>query len=537
MSKDTAGSAGTSLAEGADFARIFEAAPNPVLLLRADAPRFTIVAVSDAYLQATETVRGAMIGRGLFEVFPDNPHDGGATGVSDLRASLDRVLRDGAADAMGVQKYDIPVRDGSGQFTVKYWSPLNTPVMGSDGQTAFILHRVEDITDFILSRERTSAAFVREIESAHAKTDRMEAEVMRGGVQIKEANRELKQALERLSEANERLKTTDRLKSEQLDVAIAAARLGLWALDLRTNILTTSDICRRDYGWLSPEPFTYADLLELIHPDDKPLRDVKVAEAFATGRDLEIDYRIIRPNGELAWMHVRGRAEYDADGVPVGAMGVSADVTQRKLAEERQNTLIAELNHRVKNTLASVQSIALQTSLATQDPAEFVAAFDGRIRALVGAHDLLTANAWQAASLWDVVSRTLAPYRARDGADERVGYAGPLMRFHPEAAVTLHMALHELATNAVKYGALSTPAGKVSVTWTVDRAADPAVVEIVWRERGGPPVVAPAHRGFGANLLERGLARELGGRVDMRFEPEGLVCVMRFAMSAKLGPG
>lgn len=527
----------TALADGADFARIFDAAPNPVMLLSADAPRFTIVAVSDAYLQATETTRAAMIGRGLFEVFPDNPLDGEATGVSDLRSSLDRVLRDGAADAMGVQKYDIPVRDGSGNFTVKYWSPLNTPVTGADGRVAFILHRVEDITDFILMRERTSAAFVREIETAHVKADRMEAEVLRGGVQIKEANRELKQAVERLSEANERLMDRDRLTTGQLDVAIAAARLGLWAIDLRANVLTTSDICRRDYGWLTSEPFTLQDLLSLIHPEDRPLRDVKVAEAFATGRDLEIDYRIIKPSGELAWIHVRGRAEYDADGVPVGAIGVSADVTQRKQAEERQNALIAELNHRVKNTLASVQSIALQTSLSTRDPAEFVAAFDGRVRALVGAHDLLAANAWQAASLWDVVSRTLAPYFARDGADERVAYSGPPLRFHPEAAVTLHMALHELATNAVKYGALSTPVGTVSVTWTVDRERDPAVVEIVWREQGGPPVAAPTQRGFGANLLERGLARELGGSVEMRFEPQGLVCVMRFAMSAKLGPG
>jgi PAS domain S-box-containing protein len=425
---------------------------------------------------------------------------------------------------MGVQKYDIPVRDDPGRFEVKYWSPVNTPVMCADGEIDFIIHRVEDVTEFVLMRERAVAA----------DADRMEAEVLRGGVQIKAANRDLKHSLEQLTEANAKLKDHDRLQAEQLDVAISAAQLGLWALDLRTNMLTTSEVCRRDYGWLSPEPFTLEALLGLIHPEDRPRRDRMVAEAFATGRDLQIDYRVIRPDGETVWMHVRGRAEYDPDGTPIGAIGVSADVTARKLAEERQNRLIAELNHRVKNTLASVQSIALQTGLTTHSPEEFLAAFDGRMRALVGAHDLLTSNAWQAASLEDVVRRTLAPYAARDGVGNRLAVEGPSIRFHPETAVTLHMAMHELATNAAKYGALSTPAGSVAVTWTVDRSTDPATVEIVWREQGGPPVVAPTRRGFGTNLLERGLARELGGSVTMAFALEGLVCVMRFAMSDKL---
>lgn len=507
--------------DGIALRQIFEATPNPYLLLLPDSPLFTIAAVNDAYLMATSTERDRIVGRPLFEVFPDNPHDIGATGVSDLRSSLERVLRDGAADGMGVQKYDIPLRDGSGRFEVKYWSPVNTPVFGADGRIVYIIHRVEDVTEFILAREQAAAT-----------AERMEAEVLRGGAQIKDANRELKHALERLAEANAKLQATDRVKTEQLDVALNAARLGTWALDFVTGEFVTSDVCRQDYGWASDEPFTYPAMLNLIHPDDRDRRERQVAEALANREDLEIEYRITQPAGDIIWMMVRGRAEYDQDGQPVRATGVSLDVTQRKRAEERQAVLIAELNHRVKNTLASVQSVALQTSMAVSDPREFFIAFDGRVRALVMAHDLLTANAWQGSRLEDVVKRTLAPYAARNGVGHRVEMQGPSLRLRPEAAVTLHMAFHELATNAAKYGALSVPDGAVTVDWVVE-TGDPASVIITWAERGGPPVTAPTRRGFGSNLLETGLARELGGKVKLSFEPAGVICEMRFGFSTK----
>jgi two-component sensor histidine kinase len=532
MNQDAASPARTAQLGEEDLGRIFEAAPNPYLLLRADAPRYTIAAVNQAYLHATGTERSAIIGCGLFEVFPDNPHDGEATGVSDLRSSLDRVLREGEPDGMGVQKYDIPVRDGSDAFEVKYWSPVNTPVHRPDGAIDYIIHRVEDVTEFILMRERKDAEFAKKIETVTAKAERMEAEVLRGGAQIKAANRDLKQALERLAEANARLQDVDRLKTIQLDIAINAARLGAWALDSATGELVTSDVCRSDYGWTSDAPFTYPDMLALIHPADRERRERLVAQAFAARQDLDVEYRVNRPDGETVWLLVRGRAEYGADGQPVRSMGVSLDITQRKRAEERQNALIAELNHRVKNTLSSVQSIALQTSIAAPSPRDFVAAFDGRIQALVAAHDLLTANAWQGAGLADVIRRTLAPFAARN-VGHRLEVSGPPIRLGPEAAVTFHMAFHELATNAAKYGALSIPGGSVAVAWTVDRTADPPMIEIGWTEQGGPPVAPPTRRGFGSNLLQAGLAREFGGKVDLRFEPDGLVCEMTFASSPR----
>src|SRR5688500_16493816 len=135
-----------------DFRRLFEATPAPYLVLRSD-PVFTIVAVNDAYLAATGTQRERIVGHGLFEVFPDNPADPTATGVNDLRASLERAIRDGVQDVMGVQKYDIPRRGDDG-FEVRYWSPVNSPVRGPNGRITFVIHRVEDVTEFVLTRER-----------------------------------------------------------------------------------------------------------------------------------------------------------------------------------------------------------------------------------------------------------------------------------------------------------------------------------------------------------------------------------------------
>ena len=145
------------MASAIDFQAIFDAGPAPYLLLCADPPRYTIADVNRAYLGATGTDREALVGRGLFEVFPENPDEHAENGPSDLRTSLDRVLRDGVADVMGIQKYDIPLRDGSGQFEVRYWSPINTPIADDAGEVRHILHRVEDITDFILAREELGA--------------------------------------------------------------------------------------------------------------------------------------------------------------------------------------------------------------------------------------------------------------------------------------------------------------------------------------------------------------------------------------------
>lgn len=327
-----------------------------------------------------------------------------------------------------------------------------------------------------------------------------------------------------------------RQTEQQLEVALQAARMGTWAIDLATNELTTSELCRKDYGWPLDRTMTHDDLLGLIHPDDRQKREELILAAMTARQDLEVEYRVIRPDGEVVWILVRGRADYDADGRPFRAQGVSLDITDRKRAEERQRVLVAELNHRVKNTLAIVQSLALQTHRNTDNPVAFMEALNARVRALAKAHDLLTENSWEGALLKDVIGRTLEPYATGASANRRIAIAGPPLRLNPETAVVLNMAFHELVTNAAKYGALSAPGGEVSVVWVIDGASEPALIEIVWREAGGPAVSPPARRGFGTHVLEAGLAHELDGKVTMDFRPEGLLCRMRYTASEKMRP-
>jgi len=333
--------------------------------------------------------------------------------------------------------------------------------------------------------------------------------------------------------ATERGRAALRQSEQQLELAIRAGRLGNWVLDLKTKRLAASEFFRATFGVGPEEAFDrYQELAARVHPDDRARQQKEMDKAIAQRTDLESEYRTVTPDGETRWILVRGRADYDDEGAPTRITGVSLDITARKSADERQRLLLDELNHRVKNTLATVQSIAIQTR-RTADSASFEAAFLSRIAALGQAHDLLTEVSWDGAALKDVIARTLAPYLA-DGDAERVALSGPNVRLGPNAAVSLTMAFHELATNAGKYGSLSVVAGRVNVAWEVDSLIDPTVVEIDWRETGGPPVSQPSRRGFGSRLVETGLAREFDGQVELTFAPEGLRCHMHLPLSRKM---
>ncbi len=219
------------------------------------------------------------------------------------------------------------------------------------------------------------------------------------------------------------------------------------------------------------------------------------------------------------------------DGQIEGVVGVSVEITERKRAEERLLLMVNELNHRVKNTLATVQSIASQT-LRSADPA-MRRVLDGRLQALAAAHDVLTQEGWQGAALDDVVAVALAPFGGRD--HDRFRVFGPAIRLLPRAALALAMGLHELATNALKYGALSPGAaeGRVALTWST--AGDRLHLE--WREQGGPAVAQPSRQGFGTRLVERSLAQDLDGTVSIAFAPDGVICTIDAALAEIGMPG
>jgi len=933
-----------------DFERIFDASPTPYMLLRSDPPTYTIAAVNKAYLAATNTEYAGMVGHGLFEVFPENPDDVRVSGPSDLRISLDRVLRDRRADVMGIQKYDIPLRDGREGFEPRYWSPTNVPVIDERGSVPYILHRAEDVTEFILAGEGDDPAG----SGTQSREDRMEAEVRRASAELKDSNRTLKSVSDELEEANARLEGIDRLKTEffsnvshefrtpltlmlgpldelmemaqpdeqrqltataqrnarrllklvntlldfsrieagrtrarfvatdlalltaelasSFDSACSDAGIGLvidcpplggpvavdpdmWekivlnllsnafkftfdgeiAIRLRTEgdhvVLTVRDsgvgipepelaliferfhrvegqrgrsyegsgiglslvrelarmlggdiavtseegagtqftvtiprvradadqagnppappapnqvarhaavYARQAEDWLvedrdlapppgaettateegvgqgrrvllvddnvdmrtyiarilskagyevqtvgdadaalvalgegaqpdlvlsdvmmpgsmdgfgllrtlraSPatetlpvmllsaragmeariegldagadeyivKPFgsrellaridsalrlgalrheearrqrelvaaraearlrvamdtarmgevlfdltagtlvhstgfaalyhqpadrqmTLADVLGATHPEDRAaLREALAQVDDGRAAHLEVEHRILWPNGTIHWLSGRiGMGSAGAGDVPV-VTGVFLDISERKWVEEQQKLLLDELNHRVKNTLSTVLSIAVHSRSGAKTLEEFDPLFEGRITALAGAHDLLTQASWESASLTDVVGQTLRPFGPMKGETARVHYGGPLVRLSPNAAVTLNMAFHELATNAAKFGALSVAEGRLDVDWTIDRACDPPVVDLTWRERDGPPVTPPRSRGFGTKLVDQGVSRELDGKVALHYEPEGFSGHIRLPVSQKV---
>ncbi len=327
---------------------------------------------------------------------------------------------------------------------------------------------------------------------------------------------------------------------ERLKFALDSGRLGSWELDVATRDYLASDICKANYGRRPDEDFGFADLVASVHPGDRARMTAAIEDAIRNGSEYDIEYRVRTPGGETRWVHARGRAAQTADqtldhGGARRMAGVSLDITERKRAEERQKLLVNELNHRVKNTLVSVQSIASQTLRTTETPEAFRDAFEGRIMALSHTHDLLTEQNWEGASLREIFDFELEAFAARD----RIGfdYARDL-QLSPKATVAFGMAVHELATNALKYGALSVPGGAVRVVWALepsadgDSAEDGPYLRLTWTERGGPPVTPPTRRGFGARLLEKGLAGELSAQVDLAYDSLGLVCTMRLPIRA-----
>ncbi len=251
-------------------------------------------------------------------------------------------------------------------------------------------------------------------------------------------------------------------------------------------------------------------------------------EQHVSFRDFE--YRRINDKGKAVWMSVSGDPIFDADGKFKGYRGTGRNIAEQKAWDETQRLLVSELNHRVKNTLATVQAIASNTLSRTRDPARFVETFSGRIQALASAHALLTSASWQGADLKQLITDQLA--LRGSGRDERIQSSGPDVHLEPHIALPMALVIHELGTNARKYGSLSVAEGKVAIEWRVEDNAGRPTLKFNWLESNGPKVSLPASRSFGSVLIERSLAFSLGGETTLSFEPAGLRC----AISLPLDP-
>ncbi|AWB24016.1 histidine kinase [Methylobacterium currus] len=261
-------------------------------------------------------------------------------------------------------------------------------------------------------------------------------------------------------------------------------------------------------------------------PGDRIAAEVALAAARSgrTGR-----FRAPSGSQDPRWWDVVVSAIQGPDGTPERLLAVARDVTEAHRAEEQQALLMQEMAHRVKNTLALVQAVAAQTlrSASTLDAA--MEAFNGRLMALSDAHDVLIRGAWAAADLAAVVEGAMAPHLDREAG--RFAAAGPRVSLGPRSVLTLSLMLHELATNAAKYGALSSPTGRVAVTWELAGSAE-ILLRLRWQESGGPPVAPPTRGGFGSRLIERSLVHSFGGRVSLRFPPEGAVMELEAPLAA-----
>lgn len=281
----------------------------------------------------------------------------------------------------------------------------------------------------------------------------------------------------------------------------------------------------REFWGVSGEDIATFDWGSTIHPDDVTRVGETMMRAMAERDNVGLNGRYRRADGTYRVLHTDARPRM-SDGQFLGMIGVNVDITEReeaeaarRHAEARRELLVAELNHRVKNTLSVVQAIANQTFRGTAQDAR--TAFEGRLMALSRSHDLLTKSDWRSVSL-----REVAAMSVQDAEETRATVDGPPILLPPARAVALGMVLHELFTNALKYGALSNSEGRVEVRW-MRSGRLPSSIELSWREEGGPPVATPARRGFGSVLVERMVKSELEGNVDLEFRPQGLACTIR----------
>jgi two-component sensor histidine kinase len=275
---------------------------------------------------------------------------------------------------------------------------------------------------------------------------------------------------------------------------------------------------------VDPKSFvvTPSNIQALLHPDD--IDELRKASAqFAKGaKSYEAEFRIKRPDGEVRWCAGTAAATVDKSGRVVRISGVTIDITERKHAEERQNLLAREVDHRAKNALALAQSIVRLTR--GENVKTYVQSVEGRISALARVHTILSLSSWQGAEIRRLVGEELAAY----SVGGQIALSGPELQLQPATAQTLALALHELVTNSAKYGALSMLSGRISLKWQIE-AED--LLLLAWEEMGGPLVQKPTSRGFGTRSVIASVESQLGGQADFDWRPEGLICRLSVPLS------
>ncbi len=472
-----------------DFERLFQKLPSPHMVLDRD---LRFVAVNAAYEKVTMRRSEELVGRGMFEVFP-NEGDGGKR----LRDSFLRVFERNESDTLAYLRYEIPVpAERGGGLEERYWTAVHTPLEDSAGNIRYLMQNTVDVTDIVRMREAISLPY-----------RAPEAEV-----QLIERAREAEDTNRALMAESADFRRLFSQAPQMIAVLSGPQHLFTFANDAYRTFLGNRDVVGMTVREAVPEVDGqgFFDMLDDVfrNGQEHSGEGVRVMVGQGSGRApreafMDFSYRPIR----------------DAGSKVTGVFVQGMDRTDAVRNARHQRLLLDEVNHRVKNTLATVQSIASQTLRSARDLPSAKRDFEARIIALSKAHNLLSARSWSDLEMETVVRQQLA---GQDG--ERVNVSGPSVLLDSKAAIAVSMLMHELASNAARHGALSAPEGKLSVAWhfTADDRGPRLLIE--WRESGGPAVDKPEHRGFGGRMLERVATGELGGGLVTDYAPEGFFC-------------
>ena len=481
-----------------DLATAFDASPNPYVLLR---PDLTIAGVNQAYLNATSSTRDALVGRPLFDAFDSGPGQDAPENVRQVHASLEKARKTGRPDHLAMVRFSIPRQqaDGNQVFEERWWSATHTPILNAAGEVVFLLQHTTDITE--LEQLRREVRGAKSGQSVTALDAIIGGDVLRRAEQVQEDNRRLE---------TERNRLVEMFMQAPGFVAVLNGRDHVFQMfnEGYSSLVGRGDIQGKPVREALPEVVGqgFHELLDSVFTTGEPYE----------GRSQRILLRRT-PDGPLQEVYADFLYQpiRDATGQVAGIFVQGHDVTDAALAAQRQKLMIDELNHRVKNTLATVQSIAMQTARSHADPQTFAQSFQARLVALSHTHDLLTRSHWEGADLRAVLQHETEAHGAI-----RLVPNGPPVALTPAAALSMGMIFHELATNAAKYGALSSGDGRVFVDWAVANHEQPRL-SLVWREVGGPPVAPPERKGFGSRLIERNVHHDLAGQVDLSYGRDG----------------
>ncbi len=468
-----------------DYGRLFAALPSPHAILDRD---FNYVAANAAYEAAVMRPEAELIGRNMFDLFP-NDGEGGHR----LRASFARVLETDKPDTLAFIPYDIPrpAAQGGG-MEQRFWTAVHTPLADDSGETAYIVQNTVDVTDIARIRHAASLPFTS----------------ISGETRLLERAREAEQQHQTLLAESEEFRRLFQAAPGFFAVLSGPSHVFVFSNDAYARLVGARPLIGKPVGEALPEIVNqgFVDLLDGVYTTGKP----------AGGEAVRLMLK--RVSGEPA-RETFVDFSYDAirnrDGDITGVFVQGMDRTEAVRTQQRQKLLLDELNHRVKNTLATVQSIAAQTLRSTDDPAEAKARFEARLRALSSAHDILSEQEWTSASLSTILRQQVSAY-----GGSRIHADGPSVTLSPKSSIALALVTHELATNAARHGALASEDGELTVRWALD--GERLVLD--WEEESGHPPPPPAKRGFGSRLIERVVRGELGGEVEARYSATGFSC-------------